>query len=134
MRRVGIKKPSTIGALRRLADGKLPPEEAAKIDLYRMVGVCVNEFTEEELSQFKAGTLTMLPKIHVDASKKPAAEEYVKGLDANIWKELRTIAGGLVRELVGDDPDSSVNFYVGLVWAVPVVLMVGFLAQKFMAL
>lgn len=131
MRRVGVKRPSTLGALRRLVDGKMSPSEAAKVDLYRMIGVCVNEFTEDELTQFKAGKLTVLPKSYVDASKKPTAEEHVKNLDENIWKELRVIAAGLLKEIVGDTEQSQVPYYVGLLGAVPVVLMVGFLARKF---
>lgn len=135
MRRVGVKRPSTVGALKRLADDKLTPEEAAKVDLYRMIGVCVNEFTEEELTQFKAGKLSILPKAYVDAAKKPEAEDQVKSLDASIWKELKKIAAGLVRELVGDTAEQgNVPFYVGLVGAVPVILMVGFLARKFVQL
>merc|ERR1719440_329775 len=87
MRRAGVQRQSTLGSLRRLADNKLPPEEAAKQELWKMVGVCVADFTEEEFADFKSGKLKMLPKAYVDASKKPEAEKKVMEIDAQVWKE-----------------------------------------------
>merc|ERR1712196_709349 len=74
MRRVGVKRPSTLGVLKRLADGKMTKQEAAGEQLVRMVGICVNEFTEQELKDFKAGKLQVLPKAYVEAAKKPEAK------------------------------------------------------------
>merc|ERR1719327_2057576 len=91
MRRVGVKRPSTLGILKRLADGKMTKEEASKVDLIKMVGTCVNEFTEQELKDFKAGKLQVLPKAYVEASKKPEAEKNVLEIEDGIWKELQKI-------------------------------------------
>jgi len=103
MRRVGIQRPSTLGSLRRLVDNKLPPADAAKDELWRMVAVCVNELTEADFSAFKAGKLRLLPKTHVEASQKPEAEKQVLELQPHVWDELRQVAQVRLDELVGGD-------------------------------
>merc|ERR1712224_89739 len=120
----------------RLADGKMTKEEASKVDLIKMVGTCVNEFTEQELKDFKAGKLQVLPKAYVEASKKPEAEKNVLEIEDGIWNELQKIAGGLVTQLVGDsnEKDMTSTNYVAMVGAVPLILMLGFLGRKFIML
>jgi len=64
-----MQRPATLGALRKLVDDKMPPEEAAKNELWRMVGVCITEFKEDEFADFKAGKTRVLPKTYVDGPK-----------------------------------------------------------------
>merc|ERR1712127_613727 len=90
LRRAGAQKPATLGALRRLAEDKLSREEAAKLDLWKMVGACINDLTQQELDQFKAGTLLQMPK------KPDAGESVIKNEDA-MWSELKTISKALLQ-------------------------------------
>lgn len=132
MRRVGVQRPSTLGALRRLAENKLTPAEAAKQELWRMVGVCVADFTEDEFKDYKTGKLKVLPKAYVDASKKPEAEKKVMEIDAQVWEELRLVATGLMKELghSGEDDKPPINY--GLLALIPFGLAIGFLIKLFL--
>jgi len=130
MRRAGMQRPATLGALRKLVDGKLPPAEAAKNELWRMVGVCVGDFREDEFADFKAGRMKILPKAYVDESKKPEAEKKVLEIDAQVWEELRKISAGLLKELAGPEgPPPPINFaYLAFI---PVGLAVAFMTKLF---
>jgi hypothetical protein len=132
MRRVGVQRQATLSALRKLASNKLLPAEAAKVELWRMVGVCVADFTEEEYNDYKAGKMKMLPKAYVDASKKPEAEEKVVGLEAAHWEELRKISEGLHKELVGDTSKEKLPVMYGVLAMVPFAVGIGFLAKLYM--
>jgi len=104
MRKIGMQRPSTLSALRRLVDNNMSPEEASKNELWRMVGVCVGEFREDEFVNFKAGKIKILPKAYVDASKKPEAEQKVMEIDAQVWAELKKISEKLLKEMLGSAP------------------------------
>lgn len=131
MRRIGMQRPATLGALRKLVDDKMPPEEAAKNELWRMVGVCITEFKEDEFADFKAGKTRVLPKTYVDAAKKPEADKMVLELDAQHWESLKEISKGLLAELTGGDGEKP-PFNAGLLAMVPLILMIGFLAKIYM--
>jgi len=132
LRRAGAQRPATIGALRRLAEDKLSPDEAAKLDLWRMVGACINDLTQQELEQFKEGKLVMLPKAYVEMSKKPEVEESVKGLEETMWNELKTISRALLKELIGNTEEQKPPVMFGALFAIPLLGVFAFLAKKFM--
>jgi len=104
MRKIGMQRPSTLSALRRLVDNNMSPQEASKNELWRMVGVCVGEFREDEFVNFKQGKIKILPKAYVDASKKPEAEQKVMEIDAQVWAELKKISEKLLKDLLGTAP------------------------------
>lgn len=128
MKRVGASRPATIGTLKRLANGKLTPTEAATQDFWRMTATCINHLTELELQQAKGGGLQKLPNQYVEMSKKPEAEKGVLDLDQHIWKELKSVAIALVG--VQEDAPKPPMIY-GLIAAVPLVCVLGFLGKKF---
>lgn len=131
MRRAGMQRPATLGALRRLVDNKMTPEEASKNELWRMVGVCVGEFREDEFVNFKAGKVKILPKTYVDASKKPEAEQKVMEIDAQVWAELRKISEGLLKEMLGSAPAEKPPVYASYVAMIPLFLVFLFLGKMF---
>jgi len=131
LRRAGAQRPATIGALRRLAEDKLSPDEAAKLDLWRMVGACINDLTQQELEQFKEGKLVMLPKAYVEMSKKPEVEESVKGLEETMWNELKTISRALLKDLIGNTEEQKPPVMFGALFAFPLLGALAFLAKKF---
>jgi len=104
MRKIGLQRPSTLSALRRLVDNNMSPEEASKNEMWRMVGVCVGEFREDEFVNFKQGKIKILPKAYVDASKKPEAEQKVMEIDAQVWAELKKISEKLLKDMLGTAP------------------------------
>jgi len=132
LRRAGAQRPATIGALRRLAEDKLSREEAAKLNLWKMVGACINDLTQQELEQFKAGKLQQLPKAYVEMSKKPEAEEAVTKIDDSMWNELRTISKALLKELIGNTDEQKPPVMFALMFAIPLLGAFAFLAKKFM--
>jgi len=132
LRRAGAQKPATISALKRLAGDKLSREEAAKLDLWKMVGACINDLTQQELEQFKEGKLVQLPKAYVEMSKKPEAEEAVIKIEDAMWSELKTISTALLAQMVGNTEDSKPPVMFGALFAIPLLGAFGFLAKKFM--
>merc|ERR1719263_45668 len=132
LRRAGAQKPATIGALRKVAEDKVSREEAAKLDLWKMVGACVNDLTQQELEQFKEGKLQQLPKAYVEMSKKPEAEEAVIQIEEAMWSELKTISTALLQQLVGNTEDNKPPVMFGALFAIPLLGVFGFLAKKFM--
>jgi len=131
MRKAGMQRPSTLSALRRLVDDKMTPEEASKNELWRMVGVCVGEFREDEFVNYKAGKVKMLPKAYVDASKKPEAEAKVMEIDAQVWAELKKISEKLLKEIVGTKPAEKPAEFASYVAMVPLFLIFAFLGKMF---
>jgi len=133
MRRVGMQRPATLGALRKLVQGKLPPAEAAKNELWRMVAVCITDFKEDELQSYKSGKVKILPKVYVDESKKPEAEKKVLEIDDQVWEELRKISDGLLLELQGDPANAEKPpFSIAYLFFIPFLGAIGFLAYLFM--
>jgi len=129
MRRVGFQRPSTVGNLRRLADKKFTTEQASKIDFFKMVAVCVSDFTEEQYADYKQGKVKVLPKAMLDEAKKPEAVKKVLDIDAEIWGELHHVAGILIEQFApsGDKPQT----WYGWLAAVPLLGMIGYLAFRF---
>lgn len=129
VKRVGLQRPSTLSALSRVADGKMSREDAKQNDVWRMVATCIGQFTEDEFEQYKAGQVASLPKSYVELAKKPEAEGAVGELDDSVWNELKTIAGGLVKELTAGK-EAPPLFY-GTIALIPFGLAMAFLAKKF---
>lgn len=132
MRRAGMQRPATLSALRRLAEGKMPPEEAAKNEFWRMVGVCVGEMKEDEFADFNAGKVKILPKAYVDLSKKPEGEQKVLEIDAQVWDELKKVSAGLLQELTGGGAAEKPPFAIGYLAMIPVIGAVAFLGKLFL--
>lgn len=130
MRRAGMQRPATLGALRKLVENKMPPAEAAKNELWRMVAVCVGDFREDEFADFKTGKMKILPKAYVDESKKPEAEKKVLEIDEQVWGELRKISDGLLKELAGppaEKPPMGAAYFL----LIPFLGMIGFMCKLF---
>jgi len=135
MRRAGMQRPSTLGALRQLVNKKLTPAEASKTELWKMVGVCVGDFKEDEFASYKAGRIKTLPKAYVDAAKAPEAEKKVLEIEDQVWEELRRISEGLLKELVGSQGDAdsqNVPSNVAYVMMIPFIVICGLMAYGFM--
>jgi len=132
MRRAGMQRPATLGALRKLVENKLPPAEAAKVELWRMVAVCVGDFREDEFADFKSGKMKILPKAYVDAAKKPEAEQKVLEIDAQVWSELRRISDGLLKELMGSQSGERPPFNAAYLAMVPLFGMVLWMGKMFL--
>jgi len=132
MRRAGMQRPATLGALRKLVENKLAPADAAQNELWRMVAVCVADFREDEFSDFKAGRIKILPKSYVDASKKPEAEKKVMEIDAQVWDELRKISDGLLTELSGGGNTEKPPFNAAYLAMIPLGIVFAYLGKSFM--
>jgi len=130
VRRAGLQRPSTLNALASVADGKMAPADAKQNDIWRQVATCIGQFTEDEFEQFKAGQLSALPKSYVELAKKEDGDKALSDLDEGVWKELSTIAAGLVKEL-GAGKEKPPVFY-GLIACIPAGLAVIFLTKKFL--
>lgn len=132
LRRAGMQRPATLGALRKLVQNKMTPAEAAQNELWRMVAVCVAEFKEDEFAAFKAGKIKILPKVYVDEAKKPEAEEAVLKTEEATWEQLRTISKGLLEELTAGQDNVSTQGGIGYIAMIPFFGVIGALAYLFM--
>jgi len=132
MRRAGVRRPSTLGALRKMAKGGLTQADAAGTELFRMVGVCVADLTDVELGQFKSGKLTVLPQAMADKAGKPEGKETVTGMEASIYKELKVVSNALLTTFAGDDEGAGLPKYAGILAGIPVLGIFVFLGKKFM--
>lgn len=121
-------KSQAVTALKLLVKDKLKPEQAKSMDMWKLTATCINELTEQELAQFKKHKLAKLPKVYVDAAKKPEAEKQVLELDEQIWGELKVIATALV----GDEEEPPPPIIPGILAGVLFLGAVGFLGKKFM--
>jgi hypothetical protein len=128
MARAGSSRANTQGSLRRMADGKLTPADAADSDLWRMTVSCLTRLTDDEFDRFKAGTLKLLPKEYVDAAKLPEAREEVVKVDPGHWAELQVVA----KSIAGDAPEPASTPPIAYIALVIVVAVVIFLGKKFM--
>lgn len=131
LRRAGMQRPATLGALKRLVQKKLPPAEAAKDELWRMVAVCITEFKEDEFQSFKAGKVKILPKSYVDESKKPEAEKKVLEIEDQVWDQLRTISAGLLEELTGNQAQVQTEGTLGYILMLPFLGVCGLMGYGF---
>lgn len=132
LRRAGMQRPATLGALRRLVQKKMTPAEAAQQELWKMVAVCVAECKEDEFASFKVGKLKILPKVYVDAAKGPDAEKKVLEIEEPVWEELRKISEGLLAELVGNQEEGSkLPGGAGMFAMIPFAIIIGLMAYGF---
>jgi len=133
MKRAGIRRPTTLGALRQLASGKLKPEDAQNMELVRLVAACITGLSDTELKDHEAGRLGALPKNLAERAAKAEGMQEVLNLDKElpgVWGILTKVAGPLY-ESVSPAAGKSLPVGYGLAAAIPVLSMVGFLAKKF---
>jgi hypothetical protein len=131
MRRSGPQRPATLGALAKLADKETTPERAGDFELARMVAVCVNDMSDEELAQFKSGKLAVLPKAMAAKAADPESKAEVLKIEAPVWAELQVVAAAMQKQLVGDVEMQRPPIMQGLCAGIPVLGMIFFLATKF---
>lgn len=131
MRRSGMQRPATIGALAKLADKTITPERAGDFELVRMVATCVNELSDVELSDFKKGKLQVLPKNLAEKAAAPESKAEVLKMDAPVWAELQVVAAVMQKQIMGDAEVQKPPIMQGLLAGVPVLGMVIFLVTKF---
>jgi hypothetical protein len=131
MRRSGMQRPATIGALAKLADTTTTPERAGDFELVRMVASCVNELTDEELSDSKKGKLQVLPKHLAAKAADPESKAEVLKIEAPVWAELQVVAAAMQKQIMGDAEVQKPPIMQGLMAGIPVLGMVIFLATKF---
>jgi len=131
LRRAGPKRPAATGALRRLASGSITQQEASELEIFRMVAVCVNELTDAEHEQVKVGKLAILPKALAEKASAPEAKSQVMSIEADVWGALKEATGALLEQLGDDSTSQRPPVFQGLLAAVPVTIMVAFLAKKF---
>lgn len=132
LRRAGMQRPATLGALRKLVQKKLPPAEAAHHELWKMVAVCVTECKEDEFAGFKSGKLKILPKVYVDAAKEDGAVQKVLEIEEPVWEELRKISEGLLAELVGNTEETSkLPGGAGMFAMIPFIGVIGLMVWGF---
>lgn len=132
MKRMGPRKPTTTGALRRLAQEGFTREQAKEIEFGRMVAVCISDLTDQELKQYKSGSLKVLPQAMADTAAKLDSKSYLDNIEDVIWVELKKVCQGLVKELGGDDVSQPASNFFGLLALVPILGAAGFLTKKFM--
>merc|ERR1719229_116652 len=131
MRRSGAQRPATLGALAKLADTAITMERAGDHEFVRMVATCVNELTDEELKQYKAGKLQVLPKTLAAKAAQAESKAEVLKIEAPVWAELQLIAGAIRKQIVGDEEARQPPIIQGLVAGIPVLGMIFFLGLKF---
>lgn len=130
----GPKKSSTFKAMGRLASGRVTKEEAADMELMKLVAVCVTGLSDKEYKKYTAGNLFTLPKHLTDKAAGKTARDEVLALESeieNVWKQIGDIAKPLydtMREATGK---GALPMWYGLVAAVPLIGAVGFLGKKF---
>jgi len=133
MKRIGMQRMSTIESLSKVVEDKMSPEQASKNELWKMVAICVSEFTDKDLENFKRGKLDKLPSAYVAMAKEPKAETAVMEIEKEIWAELKLVAAGLVKQLGNQEGAvEPAPIWIGMIGAVPFILAIGFLAKKFL--
>merc|ERR1740121_2421064 len=131
MRKVGMRRPQTLSALSSLASGKLTQEEGAGLELVRMASVCVSELTDQELADYRGGSLQVLPPALVAKAAEPSAKDVVLGIEAAVWEQLAVVAAALQSQIVGDPPSKSLPQGTGLIAGIPLLAIFAFLGKKF---
>merc|ERR1719424_466514 len=124
MRRAGAQRLSTIETLKKLGDGKLTKETAQTSDFMKMVGVCIAEFTDQDLEKFKSGKYQTLPTQHanvaMDGSGK--AEKMLMDMEDELWASLGAIAGKLSSEVKASNKGNELPpMWLGLAFGVPLL-------------
>lgn len=136
LKRAGMRRPSTLGALRRLASGKLTVEEATGMEFVRLVAVCITGLSDAELKQFNDGKLDKLPKALADKAASSEGKKEVLNLEKELpgaWEMLARVAAPLYDSVSGaSGAGQRPPVLYGLLAGIPALLMVGFLAKKFL--
>mmetsp|Transcript_109389 Transcript_109389/g.214405 ORF Transcript_109389/g.214405 Transcript_109389/m.214405 type:complete len:121 (+) Transcript_109389:2-364(+) len=101
------------------------------MSLMRLVAVCLNDLTEEQLRSHIAGQLMSLPQTMVERSGRPEAGEAVLGIEPELWKELQTVAKAVLEQLASESSVERLPVAYGLLAMIPLLLVVGFLGKKF---
>lgn len=141
--RADIRQESTLLDLRFLAESDDMTSiwaQASQLELWRMIGSCIAGFSEEEIQQYKAGTLTELPEKYATISIAKA-QVALASIDVTIWRQLQSISVGLLKnlnpEFTTDDPkvarvplEPPMMSY-GFVAMIPLVLAVLFMGKLF---
>jgi hypothetical protein len=132
LRRAGAQRPATLSALARLADKETTMERAGDFEFVRMVAICVNELTDDDLKEIKTGRLTVLPKGLAAKAAEPESKAEVLKIEAPVWAELQVVAAAMQKQLVGDAEAQRPPIMQGLAAAVPVLGMIIFMGSKFL--
>jgi len=131
--RAGARRLTTLEGLKRMANPDLKPEDAKNVEIIKMVAVCINEITELELEDVKAGKARPLPKVLANKAATAEGETQVLALSAGDWKVIRRAAkeiSGSLSTGKGDGGSSLAAF--GWLAAIPVGFAVLFLTKKFL--
>lgn len=131
VRKAGARRMSTLSSLEKLADPSTTLEQAAEDELGRMAGCCVNELTDDELSQFKSGRLQALPNAIAAKAAKPESRDEVLKIEPPIWAAMKEMAKAVQESMKGDVTDNSPPIWQGVVAGIPVLGMVLAMAYKF---
>lgn len=91
-RQGGLRNASVEAALRGLAEGTLPVAEAARMDLYRMIAVCIANVSVKDLEDFRDGKLPHLPDAYAERAEGPEGEAQVAELFVEDWEYLSQLA------------------------------------------
>lgn len=95
---------TTMGSLKRLAEGDLPPSSAATLNkFWRMVAVCITEITEDDIAQSKSGEVAALPPSWVAKASDKSSKELVAGLDLQMWVGLQGIASAVLEKTAKEE-------------------------------
>merc|ERR1719174_810650 len=88
---------TTMGALKRLVGGDLPPSGAVKLNkFWRLVAVCINEVSTDQVAHYKSGELMNIPAEWAVQAKSETSKELVAGLDLQMWTGLKALASSIV--------------------------------------
>lgn len=91
-RQGGLRNAGVKAALRGLAEDTLPVAEAAKMDLYRMIAVCIASVSVKDLEDFRDGKLLHLPDAYAEQAAGLEGEAQVAELFVEDWKYLSQLA------------------------------------------
>merc|ERR1711879_74748 len=95
---MGINRRQTVATIKRFAEGEVPPTIATKINkLFRLVAVCLNHLTADEISEFQAEKLTAMPQSYVEkADDRDYSKGLVEKIDEQTWLILKVLATNMV--------------------------------------
>jgi len=130
--KAGVKSPKTMTALKQLADG-ITREEGGKVEIARMVAVCLEDVTSADIAAQKSGSLLELPRGIYNKAITSDGRKSVKATSDEIWAEMSKAAKTAIKELTADlNPvkKSSGGSTMGLLALVPVALVVGFMIKR----
>jgi len=128
--RAGARRLSTLEGLRRFASLEIKPEDAKSIELVKLVAVCINEISQADIDDLKAGKAKALPKNLADKAKTEG-EAHVLAFNSADWGMLRRAAKEMSGSLNRKKDDGG-QWTPGFLAAIPVGCAVLFLTKKFL--